>query len=203
MTTCYVLIKETNLDPVGGKKQADSLRAAKTVNVFSDFENAKQQMRTILKEYATKKSDLFDGNGNILHLDDFLNDCLFDEDMDMEETDISNPLPEILKSYFLNEEPDDIETFDMYAKYGIIIDADFGVMQLSGDSKYENHISGIDWYNIPTPNSEYEITPIHIAINSFYMDDPEKTYVCRIEGQFEEWDNPFFLYLELRKVDIE
>lgn len=42
-----------------------------SLNQSPNFENAKQQMRAILKEYATKSSDLFDGNGNILHLHDF------------------------------------------------------------------------------------------------------------------------------------
>ena len=78
MDSCYVLIKETNLDPLGGRKEPSATRAAKTIKVFNDFENAKQQMRSILKAYATSNNELFDGKGNILHLDDYLNWCLND-----------------------------------------------------------------------------------------------------------------------------
>lgn len=43
MNSCYVLIKETNLDPIGQSKTANSYCASKTVKVFSDFENAKSK----------------------------------------------------------------------------------------------------------------------------------------------------------------
>lgn len=213
MNSCYVLIKETNLDTFGYKNQTNPYSATKTVRVFSDFENAKQHMQNILKEYAGKKNNLFDGNGNILHLEDYLNFCLEEDELDEDEADIYCQLPQILRTYFLNEAPDgayflnvDPETmvaFETYAKYGIILDEDFGVRPLRNDSNYESELLHINPYNIPTPNPEYEITPVRFAINSFYMDNPEKTYVCRIEGEYENWDKPYFFYLELRKIDIE
>lgn len=49
---------------------------------------------------------------------------LCDKDMDEEEADLYLQLPNILRVHFLNGGPDDIETFNKYTKYGIIVDTE-------------------------------------------------------------------------------
>lgn len=40
-------------------------------------------------------------------------------------------------------------------------------------------------------------------INAFRTISNINCKIKEIEGEYENWDKPFFLYLELRKIDIE
>ena len=45
---------------------------------------------------------------------------------------------------------------------------------------------------------------LKIYINTFQMDDPEKTYVCRIDCKFNEWDDreDFFWAVTLKRTQL-
>lgn len=213
MNSCYVLIKETNLDILVPDKKPNPYRVTKTIKAFNDFETGKQQMHSILKSYATSKNPLFDGNGNILNLNlyDYINhflgqkyEALYDEEEREEQRKRYSQLPNMLRSYLLNEEPTDTELLTLYKNHGLTISEMFGLTYQQPN--FTNPFIPPDcWdYTIPRLNFDFEPASVYLRIDPyFYMDNPEETYVCYIEGEYEIGDVPFFLHLELKKVDIE
>lgn len=81
MNEVWVLTVETSL--------ADTRR---TVNVFTNFEKAREAFRMTVKKYAFTKNSMFDGNGNIVYFQEYIDnietvwfDEVVDEDVDEDE----------------------------------------------------------------------------------------------------------------------
>lgn len=199
MKSCYVLIEETNL-----KNQIrDKGISERNTRVFSDFESAKNGMRSLIREYATTENKLFDKDGNVKGLKDSLQDAQaeyeadYGDECEYDMLELFSATPDILRNYFLGEE--------------IKVDDAF----LNNMNKLEFELSEYrsgwleSWMNIDTDRDlcPYRLHSLYhfffMQINSFEMDDPEKVYVCRIHSACEEWDQPDYLYLELRKVEME
>ena len=194
MKSCYVLTVETNLvEP--SKKNGEQVYK-RNVKVFEDFDTAKTGMRSLIKEFATTKNELFDGNGNVLGFEEDF-ECAIEEAEEFEESEVVletlRSTPQILRKYFLGDEITFSDEF--YEEFDT---AEFEVSEdLTGWCKLN-----IESFDIPFRLIDIS-TPPFMQINSFIMDNPEKVYVFRIRSACEEWEQPSFIQLELRKVEIE
>lgn len=198
MKSTYVLTVETNLTKML-RGDCEVKVYEKDIKVFTDFESAKTGMRSIIKEFATTKNDIFDGNGSIIGFDEEF-ECAVEEakffDYSESAFEYINNIPQILKSYFLGDEVSFSDIF--YEEF------------LTCDFEMSDDCSG--WSDIPLkltgefclPFRLYgNFNPPLMQINTFDMSDPDKTYVIRIRSACEEWDQTAFIYLELRKVNVE
>lgn len=198
MKSTYVLTVETNLTKE--PKRTTGIKAyERDIKVFTDFESAKTGMRSIIKEFATSKNDIFDGNGSIIGFDEEFERAVEEAkffDYSESAFEYINNIPQILKSYFLGDEVSFSDIF--YEEF------------LTCDFEISDDCSG--WSDIPLkltgefclPFRLYgNFNPPLMQINTFDMSDPDKTYVIRIRSACEEWDQTAFIYLELRKVNVE
>ncbi len=156
MKSIYVLTVENNLTK---QDQCDTeyKNYERDIKVYTDFESAKTGMRSIIKEFATSKNDIFDGNGNIIGFD-----------------------AEHLEMYV----PKDFDTTDDNPGWGDI------PLMLTGE------------FSLPIQLYITQVPPF-IKVNTFNMTDPDKTYVVRLHGGIKKWEDASFVYLELRKVNVE
>ncbi len=194
MKSCYVLTVETNL--VEPSKKSGEQVYKRDIKVFEDFDTAKTGMRSLIKEFATTKNELFDGNGNVLGFEEDF-ECAIEEAKEFEESEVVletlRSTPQILRRYFLGDKITFSDEF--YEEFDT---AEFEISEdLTGWSKLYIERFDIPFRLIDIP------TPPFMQINSFIMDNPEKVYVLRIHSACEEWEQPSFIQLELRKVEIE
>lgn len=94
----WTLIIKTSLPNV--TKSKDDLKL--NVFCFDDFEEAKKALREKLKEFAYSKNSMFDGNGNIIMLDDYIAESFEYEDLKSDSTFLSAEKMNVLKDYLLN-----------------------------------------------------------------------------------------------------
>lgn len=191
MKSCYVLITENNVRITNGRTGTPE----RTTRVFEDFETAKKAMRTTLKEFSHTDNGLFDGNGNVAGFEEEWMEIFevyaYDEDKEM----IFKATPGMLRAYFSGEEVIFDETFLK----------NFSANEFALDEDYNG-------WNFCEVDTDRDVLPFGrpynyhwmlIQINSFRMDNPDDVYVCRVRSSCEEWELPKYLYLELRKIEIE
>lgn len=199
MKSCYVLTELTNLK----NHNRNHYRLDKTIRVFEDFESAKVCMRSAIKELALSKNDLFDGEGNLIGFDEEFENIIEEEKYLCEEVSESffnfyiKNIPAILTVYFLGE---DIPFDDKFYKY--FDTPNFRINELGSGWDYYPSSTDLYFESIPFRLFNMPKYPF-IQINAFEMNDPEKTYITRIHSGCEEWDQPAFFHIELRKIDIE
>lgn len=197
MKSYYLLTVETNLTKTIAKLNTKEKAYERFFKVFEDFESAKTSMRSVLKDFATSENDLFDGNGNVIGFDEDFEQAI-EEAEDLYESevevDILKNTPEILKSFFLGDAISFSDEF--YEEIGI---TDF---EISEDLTGWEQIYDTEREVIPFRFCDI-FTPPFMQINAFEMEDPEKTYVVRLRSGCEEWEQPAFIQLELRKIDME
>ncbi len=194
MKSCYVLTAETNLAE-SNKKSGEQVYK-RNVKVFEDFDSAKTGMRSLIKEFATTKSELFDGNGNVLGFEEEF-EYAIEEAEEFEESEVVletlRNTPQILRKYCLGDKISFDEKF--YAEFKT---TEFEISEdLTGWCYLNTKRFDIPFRLVDIP------TPPFMQINSFIMDDPEKLYIFRIRSACEEWEQPSFIQIELRKVDVE
>lgn len=199
MKSTYVLTAETNLT-TQSERNTDVKTYERDIKVFTDFESAKTGMLSVIKEFATSKNEIFDGNGSVVGFDEEFEYALEEAEELYDESDnvleyITNT-SEILKSHFLGEEVSFSDEF--FEEFGT---CDFEISDdCSGWSDIPLNLTG----EFCLPFRLYQtFNPPFMQVNTFDMSDPEKTYVIRIRSACEEWDQPAFIYLELRKVNVE
>lgn len=193
MKSCYVLITETNIknamDPDEGTPE-------RTTRVFEDFEAAKKAMRTTLKEFSYTDNGLFDGNGNVVGFEEDWIEVFEEYAYDEDKEKIFNATPGMLRAYFSGEEVTFDETF----------------LKKFEDKEFDLSEDFNGWLSYDKIDTDRGVLPFGwpddyhwmlIQINSFCMDDPDNVYICRIRSSCDEWDLPKYLYLELRKIEIE
>ncbi len=199
MKSTYVLTVETNLTRQS-QRGTDIKSCERDIKVFEDFESAKTGMRSAIKEFATSENDIFDGNGSVVGFDEDFGNALEEAEFMYDDSDsvleyIKNT-PEILKSHFLGDEVSfSDEFFEEFRTCDIEISDD-----CSGWSTIPLKLTG----EFCLPFRLYQtFSPPFMQVNTFDMSDPDKTYVIRIRNACEEWEQPAFIYLELRKVNVE
>lgn len=192
MKSCYVLVEETNLRKAIGLDKIPE----RTFRVFSDFETAKKGMRSAIKALATHRNGLFDGYGYIKGFRRDL-EAMIEEYLDCEDVvEILEKTPEMMKAYFLGEDENKIfdkKFFDVFDTCEFEL-SDFESGWFASDLNIEREI-------VPF-NFNHSYNPLFMQINSFCMDNPEKVYVFRIRGACDNYEQPRFVHLELRKVKV-
>ena len=162
---------------------------------FENFSDARNAMRDTIKELAFSKNAMFDGEGKIIHLNDYINDMddvedANDEDFedDYEEDDfLSKSVMIKIQDAFLKLFKGEDYDFELagsdYTDYMISVNSTFGI-EIVGDD--DGPYNGYDPY---------------IATNAFSMEE-EKDYYIHIDDLLgQEYSSE--LYIDLKKVELK
>ena len=178
MNEVWVLTVETSL--------ADARR---TVNVFTNFEKAREAFRMTVKKYAFTKNSMFDGNGNIVYFQKYIDTAWVNEneqgdDIYMLEKKHFEFIAEALRKTFSGND------IDLELPYEECDDDMIGV-SYSGDTLliYGTGDGPINGY---TPE---------IETNIFSMIE-EKEYYLYIDDMFGQ-DESDKLYIQLSKAEVQ
>lgn len=150
---------------------------AKNIWTFHDFESAKTALRKLMRTRASTENKIFDGKGGIRGLTERIQEVL-DGNEGTERDDDGRAILKGLHDMFIEGKPfpaecnDGIRWSDWMISCYYDLDAD-GDYYFSVDSETDGVTNGID------PK---------IYINTFQMDDPEKTYICRMDCKFDGWN---------------
>lgn len=188
MEKVWVLSIKTSLPNTCKNKE----RLRTTMTAFTDFESAKNAFRETIKHYAFSNNSMFDGNGNIKMLNEYLNNRDSDEIDDFEDDfgdfltrdtllSVYNSLLEIFKGNDTTISLPSCEFTDYmiclkYNGYRIIIEGDF-----------DGPCNGYDPY---------------IKTNAFSMAE-EKDYYLYIDDLFGQEDYASELYIDLKQVEVK
>lgn len=158
---------------------------------YSDFETARQEMCDLIKHHALSDNGLFDGNGNIIGLDEHIDDMMGDgEDFYEDEAEMIKSIPGKLSSYFMGdcnfskEDFEGLELSDTLVDY--FYDSENSMLYIYATA--EGGCNGINPY---------------IQINSFEMNDPKRCYTCRIRNQFNDYDEFYYVNIDLLRVKVD
>lgn len=174
----------------------------KFISVLSTFEKAKAKMQRLIKKHVTSDNFIFDGEGHIIGLDEFIyeydgGDDEFELDPKFEEffritrgEPSLKPIEAMLNDYFGSE-------------------GDYAVDEKLRKFFATNHM--ILCEGNAEENGEYHLklcdqeTDLHLCIdiNTFTMNDPAKFYFFRIENEFFELADYGSLDLTLLRVDLD
>lgn len=184
MKDVWVLYERSDLARGG---EWDYQNYATACRAFADFDTAKQAMRDTIKRYATEKSSMFDGEGN---LNELLDQYYYDDD----ERDTFTYVGELLRKLCLNElddatakaiKPLFCTTFLFAAE--ITTDNGEPVLLMRGDD--DGPCNGVNPY---------------VHTNLFSMNDDTKDYYFYVEDMFRmDSDFSSHLFLDLKKVSVE
>lgn len=183
--------------------------------VFSDFEKAKRDMLQLIRAHARSDNGLFDGDGNIVVLNEYLHEIDEEERWSPEPKTAEEAsfyrfwtethggyentesayaknaaVPELLRDWPLEES--DFTPFDI--PEGRFTDSMIGVKA----SQEQISVEGVD------DGPCNRIDPC-IRINTFKMDDPDKEYQFCVRNTFEErFDDPeYYVDIYLMKVEVD
>ena len=183
MKEVWVLSVKTSLPETC--MDSDDLKSSFTV--FKNFEKGRDEFRRIVKEYAFSENAMFDGKGNIIHLNKYAEDSLEDEndhtDNFLYKERLLN-IAEWLKTVFNGEDVDFKMLYNSYDDAMISLTTVAGEIEIIGD--YDGPINGIN---------------PHIKTNIFSMKE-EKDYYLYIDDMFRQ-DCSAELYIDLKKAEVK
>ena len=170
---------------------------------FNDFANAKKYMQNLIKGYANTPNYVFNEYGRIIGLKEYFDDLIklniyaseesddFDDDfLDDEQVEVrafwnATKLSDIIKSYTKNPESFSFEklTEFIFSDYKLKCQISDGELLITG------HLDGS--YNGVDP---------YILINTFNMDNPEKEYHFRILNNFN--NSQEYIYIDMTCAQV-
>ena len=161
---------------------------AKNIWTFNDFEAAMTALRKLMRTRACTENKVFNGKGGIRELTEQIQEVLDWEEGDDREED-GRAILKGLHDLFIEEKP-----FPPQCDEGI------GHFYCDFECVYDLDAYG-EYYFSVTGSEDIDLK---IYINTFQMDDPEKTYVCRIDCKFNEWDDreDFFRAVTLKRTQL-
>lgn len=187
MKEIWTLIIKTSLphspEAVEGYAQFES-----SIRAFKNFEDAKKELREKLKEFAFNKNYMFDGEGKLIYLNDYVNDYP-DDNEEKDETVLTKTkleqLQEVLEGIFAGkDEPLTMDEVEYCSDWDIAMDITTESLDLYGAEE--------------GPFNGY--TPI-ISTNMFDMSQ-EKDYHLYLNDHFGQ-DSYSELYIDLVKATVE
>ena len=158
-----------------------------TYTVFESFEKGREEFRKLIKELAFSKNAMFDGEGNIIYLKDYIDNMLDEEFIDDFETLDKNRLNNLHKSLRDAFSGKDFE-FEMESEYTtdwfIAIESKVGEILIRGED--DGPCNGYD--------------PL-IKTNIFSMKE-EKDYYLYIDDLFGQ-NCSSEIYIDFKKAEIK
>lgn len=154
---------------------------------FDSFEKGREAMRKTIKEYAFSENSMFDGKGNIIHLQNYLEGYDDEEFIDDGEILDKNRLTYVcdaLKNAFDGKDEEFGMESERCTDWMITVETVDDTMYMFGDC--EGPING---YNP------------HISTNMFTMNE-EKHYFLYIDDMFGQGASSE-LYIDLKKVEVK
>lgn len=180
----YIWVLCEELDPA---ESFDETRA-KNIWTFNDFEAAKTALRKLMRTRACTENKVFDGKGGIRVLTEQIQEVLDWEEGDDREED-GRAILKGLHDLFIEGKP-----FPPKCNEGI------GHFYCDFECVYDLDAYGEYYFSV----TGCEDIDLKIYINTFQMDDPEKTYLCRIDCKFSEWHDreDFFWTVTLKRTQL-
>lgn len=183
MNEIWVLTIKTSLP----KTCCNASELKSNILAFDSFEKGRDAFRETIKSYAFSQNSMFNGEGDIIHLQKYLNDMPDEEYIDDGEVLDKYRLGYVcdaLKDIFSGK---DVE-FEMQSEYCtdwfIAISSEPGMVHFYGED--DGPCNGYDPY---------------IHTNAFSMKD-EKDYFLYIDDLFGQ-DYSSELYIDLRKAEVK
>lgn len=186
MKSLWVLSVKTSLPNV-----CESVRDMKTeFYAFESFDAAKKSLKKKLKELAFSKNAMFDGEGNMIYLKEYLDDAWEpDEGEEVWENflikSVLSKIYDTVKSIFDGKSADVSDFLDYYDDAMIAVEITDDTMTMRGED--DGPINGYD--------------PM-FATNMFDMSEV-KDYFLYVDDRFGQDDATSELYIDLKKVDIQ
>ena len=213
MGAVWTLYEESNIKD---KEKKDFDEITRDFRTFSSFDAASKAMRDTIKRYALTQSELFDGKGNMIGLENLIYWSLEDYTSSSidEEYRLLRSFPEILRAFFMFEPPAPSVQKDSVPE---MLRA-FFVCEQPALSGQKNMVYRIDGSSIELYDSEEDpwilriTAPYYVEsggmnprvlINTFQMDEQGEHYFCRLHSGCEEYDYPAYVDLELVKTEME
>ena len=164
----YIWVLCEELDPT---ESFDETRA-KNIWTFNDFESAKTALWKLIRARACTENKVFDGEGGIRGLTERIQEAISWGESDLEHD--GRAILKGLHDMFMEGKPFPAEH-----------DEGIGWLAFGFDCCYDLDAYGEYYFSVSGDGGGVEP---RIYINTFQMDDPEKTYVCRLDCKFDEWD---------------
>ena len=165
----YIWILCEELDPTECWDETNT----KNIQVFTDFESAKKALWKLMRARACTENNVFDGKGGIRGLTERIQEVLdWDEGDEREEN--GRAILKGLHDLFIEGKPFPAEYHEGIYEFYCELECSYDI-----DAYGEYYFS---------VNGECGGVDTRIYINTFQMDDPEKTYVCRLDCKFDEED---------------
>ena len=165
----YIWVLCEELDPTDS---FDETRA-KNIWTFNDFEAAKRALWKLMRTRACTENKVFDGKGGIRGLTERIQEVLSWGANDERDED-GRAILKGLHDMFIEGKPFPAE-YDEGLSWATDIECCYDL------DAYGEHYFSV--------SGECGGVDPRIYINTFQMDDPEKTYVCRLDCKFGEWDD--------------
>ena len=161
------------------------------IDIFEDFESAKQALRNKLKEYAFSENSMFDGKGNMIYFQKCIEHAWvpLDDDIVYEDNLTKTVFEEIYNSYISIFEGKDIDIsgyLPFYTDYSMAVTFKDGTMTIGDDD--DGSLNG--------HNPKF-------STNMFDMRE-EKDYFLYVDDYFgyDQDDISSELYIDLKRVDM-
>lgn len=190
----WVLLQDHNLPFQNGESSNDDELRDTRVRAYTSFERAREDMKTLVHEFATSDNGLFDGNGGIVGFQAYVDN--WNEDFEVEDLESAQAVPRAFKEWIM-----DMDGFDASS-----IPECHSTDYLLGIASSSERIvvGGID--DGPCNG----IDPI-VWVNMFDMSDPDANYYFCIRNAFGwgindpryDEDKPYYIDIQLTKVELD
>jgi len=164
----------------------------KTVKVFDSFEKAREEFRKTIRDFAFSDNSMFDGNGRVKLLDDYIQKTKAYEGYDIEEEGVisTKKLLEIhkaLTTFFSGEDTELVlkEGDEYCTDWMIAYEYKDGIIRFFGDDD--------------GPCNGYNPT---LTTNAFTMNE-EKNYYLYIDDRFGQDEDTSELYVDLAEATFD
>lgn len=188
MKSVWVLYERSDLDR---NSEFDYENYATDCRVFEKFEDAKNAMKKLIRDYATEKNSLFDGNGCFCEFSGEIDE--YYDDPEEKDAELFRTVEKLLRKLCLDElsEDDIADITELYVNNYMysaeITTADGIVLLMKGED--DGPFNGIDPY---------------VHTNIFDMDNEDNNYFFYVEDRFKMYARFIsHLYIDLKKVNIE
>lgn len=161
----------------------------KNIWVFNNFEAARTALRKLMRTRACTENKVFDGKGGICGLTERIQEVL-DWNEGGERDEAGRAILKGLHDMFIEGKPFPVE-YNNGLKW----------LACQIESCYDMDAYGEYYFSV---SGECGGIDPKIYINTFQMDDPEKTYVCRLDCKFDEWNEEKngFWAVTLKRVSL-
>ncbi len=206
----WLLMIKTNVS-AEGVLQVDEGKEKTCFWISSSFETAKENMKSIIRAYASTPNLIFDGNGLCTDFEEYMAERRdWDQFANPEEEDESDwytqlrfithggyddsaksfwkasKLPEILKSYVMDMDNFSTDVIEEFTWTDYLMGCKVSSERIFIKGIDDGPCNGIDPY---------------FYINTFNMDDPEKKYQFHVRNAFNDnWD---YIYIDLICSEID